>query len=308
MNATNPIGELVINWHLTEACNYRCQYCYATWTEDACTREVIHDRGATEELLQELYRFFRPNNSANQLGGHLGWSSVRLNLAGGEPLLHANRLPSLITQARQLGFDVSLISNGSRLNCELLDEIAPALTWLGISIDSASPASNRVIGRVDRLGRLLDLDELLANLLRARRRHPKLRIKLNTVVNQLNHGEDFGALIQHLAPDKWKVLRMLPVVNQNLVVSDLQFAAFVARHANFSEILCAEDNEDMRESYLMVDPKGRFFQNSCRIPGTGYAYSAPILKVGAEAAFSSMSFEHERFSVRYLPRAVGKRT
>lgn len=22
------VDELVINWHLTEACNYRCQYCY----------------------------------------------------------------------------------------------------------------------------------------------------------------------------------------------------------------------------------------------------------------------------------------
>lgn len=22
------VEELVINWHLTEACNYRCQYCY----------------------------------------------------------------------------------------------------------------------------------------------------------------------------------------------------------------------------------------------------------------------------------------
>lgn len=26
------LSELVINWHITEACNYRCRYCYAHWT------------------------------------------------------------------------------------------------------------------------------------------------------------------------------------------------------------------------------------------------------------------------------------
>lgn len=49
---------------------------------------------------------------------------------------------------------------------------------------------------------------------------------------------------------------MLPVVSQDLVVSDCQYAAFVARHRAFSPVLCAEDNHDMRESYLMVDPTG----------------------------------------------------
>lgn len=76
------------------------------------------------------------------------------------------------------------------------------------------------------------------------------------MVNRLNHGEDLGPLIRRLAPDKWKVLRMLPVVSQDLVVSDRQFTAFVARHHACSHVLCAEDNQDMREFYLMVDPTG----------------------------------------------------
>lgn len=297
---------LVINWHLTEACNYCCQYCYATWNESACPRELIHDPERTAALLSELYRFFWPGNHANPLASRMSWSSVRLNLAGGEPLLHANKLPVIVSQARALGFEVSLISNGSHLDHELLGRLAPQLTWLGISIDSASPATNRAIGRIDRRGRLLELDNLATRLGSARQANPDLHLKLNTVVNQLNHAEDLSALIRRFAPDKWKVLRMLPVINQHLAVSDEQFVAFVARHNTFANILCAEDNQDMHESYLMVDPHGRFFQNSPLIAGQGYAYSPPILQVGAEAAFAVMAFDPERFSARYIPVLAGE--
>lgn len=296
---------LVLNWHLTEACNYRCRYCYATWDESACRRELIHDPERTEALLSELSQFFQPDNPGNPLASRLAWSSVRLNLAGGEPLLHAGKLPSIISQAQ--GFEVSMITNGSQLDENLLLRLAPQLSWLGISIDSACPETNHAIGRVDRRGRLLNLLELASNLEGARQSSPGLRIKLNTVVNQLNHDEDLSALIQRMAPDKWKVLRMLPLVNHHLAVSDEQFAVFVARHRAFEQILCAEDNQDMHESYLMIDPHGRFFQNSPLIAGQGYVYSQPILEVGAAAAFSQMSFDSHRFSARYAQVKDGVR-
>ena len=63
--------QLVLNWHLTEACNYRCQYCYAAWKESACPRELIHDVEQTTALLRELYRFFHPTNHANPLASSL---------------------------------------------------------------------------------------------------------------------------------------------------------------------------------------------------------------------------------------------
>lgn len=57
----------------------------------------------------------------------------------------------------------------------------------------------------------------------------------------------------------------------------------------------------MHESYLMVDPYGRFFQNTpLLLAGQGYAYSRPILEVGAGMAFSEMSFDHKRFCARYI--------
>lgn len=213
---------------------------------------------------------------------------------------------TIINQARELGFDVSLISNGSLLEGRLLNQLAKKLTWLGISIDSINIVTNARIGRVDCRGRVLNLDELAASLIAARQSNPALRLKLNSVVNRLNHSEDLSPVIRKVTPDKWKILRMLPVVNQSLTVTDEQFAAFVVRHQSFGSILYAEDHHDMRESYIMLDPIGRFFQNSLKIPGAGYAYSRPILEVGAGAAFADVNFAHQRFCTRYLPTHAGE--
>lgn len=293
--------QLVINWHLTEACNYKCQYCYAAWNKATNTRELIYDTGRTEELLRALYRFFKPNNLNNPLTRQLNWSSIRLNLAGGEPLLHANKLPMIARYARELGFEVSMISNGSYLDKTLLNKLATQLTWLGLSIDSDSYLTNQLIGRSDRHSRQLDLNALASNLNEARLNNPNLRLKLNTVINQANQNENLSSLIQLFSPEKWKVLRVLPVVNENLIITDEQFGQFIARHKSFNQIMYVEDNQDMCESYLMVDPHGRFFQNSQLIAGAGYAYSEPILTAGTQAAFSEMDFDHNLFSDRYNP-------
>ncbi len=296
---------LVINWHITEACNYSCRYCYAKWDEAASSRELIRDPEKTEALLAELYRFFAPGNAGNPLRGMIRWNNVRLNLAGGEPLLHHRRLPDVIRQARALGFEASLITNASRLTGEMVAALAPHLTWLGISIDSASGTTNRAIGRADRHGNQLDLETLAEALDAARAAHPQLNLKLNTVVNKLNTDEDLSPVITRLAPDKWKALRMLPLVTDELAVSDEDFNGFVARHQHFATILCAEDNQEMRDSYLMVDPCGRFFQNGQQEVGQGYIYSQPITEVGAARAFGDISFNPDRFCARYPLSAKG---
>lgn len=290
---------IVINWHLTEDCNYRCRFCYAKWTKSNYPFELIHNQVDTVALLNELSRFFNPEESSNPFKTSQVSHSVRLNLAGGEPLLHTSKILHIVSQARGLGFEVSLISNGSMINNELLSQLAPQLAWLGISIDSCSLFTNQAIGRVDHCGRLLDLDYLATSLKRVRYENSCLRLKLNTVVNKLNHYEDLSPLIRSFAPDKWKVLRMLPVVNQRLTVNDQQFSSFLDRHSAFAHILHAEDNQDMLESYLMIDPYGRFFQNSPRLSGNGYVYSRPILSVGATTAFSEMAFDLNRYDSRY---------
>ena len=289
------ILTLVINYHITEACNYGCRYCYAAW-QKSDGKELFHDFQKGFDLLEEV----------SQLKSTLGSvsSPMRLNFAGGEPLLYSDKLQQLIEYASLLGMETSIITNASLLTRERLMSMAPYLGVLGISLDSANNTSNCLIGRSDRNGLILNIDALASMLSEVRSLFPQIQFKMNTVVNRHNHHEDFVDLLDTLKPDKWKVLRMLPVTTNDLAVTDQEYTHFVHRHEQYADIMFAEDNSDMRASYLMIDPKGRFFQNDSTTPESGYHYSRPILEVGAGAALSDIHFDYSKFVSRYQPHSV----
>lgn len=286
-SALSSAHPIVINWHVTEACNFTCQYCYAKWQKPH-RRDLIRDKAATKALLDSLYLRFH---------SELAKTRPRLNFAGGEPLLHASLLLEAARYARSIGFDVSLITNGSRLDESLTADLAPTLSMLGLSIDSAAPEVQAAIGRSDRRGRCLDLDMLAEQVHLAKRVNPTLTIKINTVVCSANWEDDLSSLIRRFAPQRWKVLRMLPAVGGDLEATDSQFQAYVARHSALSNLMTVEDNGDMQGSYIMIDPTGRFFQN--RPDAQGYDYSAPILEAGAEKAFTQIGWSAVKFERRY---------
>ncbi|WP_298236625.1 viperin family antiviral radical SAM protein [uncultured Azohydromonas sp.] len=298
------VDELVVNWHVTEACNYRCGYCYAAWQREDGRRDVVRDEQATRELVSALWAGFHPGNTANALSRTLRWSHVRLSIAGGEPMLYPQQVLDIARQARELGMRVSLITNGSRLpEGEALEALARQLDVLGLSLDSFSTAHNLRIGRADSRDRTLSLADMATRLRRARAANPRLQVKINTVVSAVNAGEDLVRALDLLRPDRWKVLRMLPVVNSNLAVDDEAFASFVARHAGRVAGMSVEDNTDMLGSYVMVDPQGRFFQNGTGTQGS-YFYSQPITRDTVHRAFASVPFLAERFAARYRPMAT----
>lgn len=300
-SARPHVSELVINWHITEACNFSCRYCYAKWNGDE--KELIHNWGRTEKLLDEIASFFAPDNPSNPLQKALSWSSVRLNVAGGEPLLYPGVVLRVLAHARSLGLNTSIITNGSRLSDDLMVQLAPLVSMIGVSIDSNSVLTNLGVGRVDRGGALLKTQELAVLLAKARTLNPELNIKLNTVVNALNADEDMGKTLDAFRPDRWKVFRMLPVVTGDLAVSSEAFEAFVARHARFKDVMCVEDNDVMSESYLMLDPLGRFFQNTRG--QQGYDYSEAVDVVGARRAFTDWRFAVGSFASRYSQVTIG---
>jgi radical S-adenosyl methionine domain-containing protein 2 len=301
-NTHNP-KQLVINWHLTEACNYSCRYCYAHWQRDESVRDLIRQDYQIHQLLSELRGFFDPINSRNPLAWKMAWSNTRLNIAGGEPLLFPSVVEDTVKFARRVGLRASLITNGSLLTEQIARRIGAGLEVLGISIDSAQPFSNRLIGRINSQGEFLDLGQLHKAVEAIRERNPAIKIKLNTVVNRVNWQDDFSDLISLIEPDKWKVLRVLPVTDQSMTITDEEFQFFLNRHRKYRKIAVIEDNQDMVESYIMVDPQGRFFQNSpC---SAGYEYSQPILGVGAEKAFSQVNFDVEKFISRYPGNGEG---
>lgn len=293
------ILPLVINWHLTEACNFRCHYCYGKWDSKNLGADLVRSSSQRRALIEALHLFFRPDNLENPLLSQLSWDRVRLNLAGGEPLLYAKYLPALLDEARDAGFDTSIITNGSLLNSNMMRDVIPSLSWLGVSLDSVRKTTNLIIGRTDSRDRVLDTDHLYRQLRSARQINPHLRIKINTVVNQSNHHESLADALDSIHPDRWKVLRILPIYSKRDAISQEQFDAFINRHQRFQHVMAVEDNLDMTGTYLMIDPLGRFFQNEGEC-GNGYLYSDPILEVGVAEAFRQIYFRPAGFASRYL--------
>ncbi|PWQ97255.1 viperin family antiviral radical SAM protein, partial [Leucothrix pacifica] len=258
------VDQLVINWHATEVCNYRCDYCYAKWSDKQDLREIIHDPYKSKLLLKKLYQYFQPNNIQNPLSNVLRWKSVRLNIAGGEPTLYKEKLIYILEQARSVGFDTSIITNGSASSdLSFMHTLSNLVSMIGISIDSSSQEDNTVIGRENKRGEQLGVDDLVKALAVARSVNPDIVVKLNSVINHVNYLSDMNDMVRKLQPNKWKVLRVLPVITNALSITDQEFRGFVERHSSLSECMVVEDNQDMTESYIMVDPP--LCQDSCRL-------------------------------------------
>ncbi len=282
--------ELVVNWHITEACNYHCNYCFAKW--DKQKNELMNDENSVSKLMDEIQKLPAILN-----GKYLTeFESIRLNLVGGETFLNIRKVTRIIHQAKQRKFSLSAITNGSRLNNELVTLIANDFNSIGFSVDSLDSPTNIKIGRTEKSG-VMDTDKVLKDISLIKELNPSIDIKINTVVSSLNQTEDLSAFIDQAAPNKWKVFKVLPVITRENEVSQDDFIEFLERHSKFENIISSEDNDEMTDSYLMIDPIGRFFQNS--ILGSGYSYSTPIVNTGIEEALNEINFDPEKFHGRY---------
>lgn len=290
----NKVDELVINWHITEACNYNCTYCFAKWGKP---NELHRSLEAIEKLLDNLAVYFIKGNPS--LKQKLGYENVRLNIAGGEPMMLGSTFSIVLMLAKQKGFKTSVITNGHYLLNSKFDLPNNVLDMVGISFDSQSYDVRCQIGRVDRKGNSLSSDDLKLALVKLSSTQLGLKTKINTVVNKLNWQEDFSSFISEINPYKWKVLQVMPYGEDNLLISNEQFNHFVAKHSHAGLSIFAESNFAMTESYLMIDPKGCFYQNT--LGGSGYKYSESINNVGVIKALKQISFNEAVFIARYLP-------
>lgn len=270
-----------VNFHLWKPCNFGCNFCFAVFNDDAALRTV---RGGLPEAdalrILEMLR-------------HAGVE--KMNFAGGEPT-GCPYLSRALRYARELGFVVSIVTNGAKLR-QVLDAAPGCVDWVGLSVDSANEETQAALGRGngDHVRRSIEHFQLL---------HSRgIHVKLNTVVTSLNWQEDMTDFVMKVQPERWKIFQVLLVEGQNeeevklLLITREQFNSFVDRHSDLAVkgiMMAPEDNEHMTGSYAMIDPLGRFFSNA-----TGrHVYSRPILDVGVAAAFSDIAFYPDRFESR----------
>lgn len=292
MNTVNT--PLVINWHITEACNYSCNGCYSKWNHQ---REVWNDAANVRAVIENIAEFHRKNFGP-------GASPWRLSVVGGEPVLFAEKACMTVETARQNGADVSVITNGSHL--ENIYPVAHMLSQVGISIDSFDHQTNLRIGR-QCAGKTLDFEDVSRKFSELRRLNSRIRLKINTVVNQNNFDETLVDKVAALGVAKYKILRQMPFGDCK-GVTDQQFYTFLKN--NYREELFAgdgqerhiyvEDNSVMTGSYLMISPSGCLFQNG----NEEYQYSDPLMDTPFEDALRQIHFDLDKFCSRYTTSAT----
>jgi radical S-adenosyl methionine domain-containing protein 2 len=269
-----------VNFHLWEPCNMRCKFCFATFLD---MKQTILPKGhLPKEQSLEVVR---------QLAA-AGFQKI--TFVGGEPTL-CPWLIELIQEAKKLGMNTGIVTNGTRLTADYLSELRPYLDWIGLSVDSLNEETNVSIGRAITGKKALNRNHYyeLVELINSFR----FLLKINTVVNRLNLEENLSEFIRRSKTSRWKVFQVLPIEGENdrfirnFEISSYEFDAYLQRHSELGEILVPERNEVMKGSYAMVDPAGRFFENS-----TGaLQYSQPILTVGVKEAYRQSHPSAQKF-------------
>lgn len=262
-----------VNWHITNACNFSCIYCDATFSRMPPSSRISEEDG-------------------RRIITMLAAAGVdKINFVGGEPTLHPHLL-SWVSFSRSCGLTTAMITNGAKLVSAGGHAVLEYLDWCGLSLDSGSPATQAA------LGRKIDDPVAFAGRFSEIMQSAGVASKLNSVVTQLNIADDLTELVRTLNPKRWKIFQYLPVqderCDQRLEVTNDEFGSFVRRHAGLCPpgVMAWEDNDRMIGSYVMIDPFGRFFD--ARRDDNGAicrTYSSPILDGGVVPSLSALNYD-----------------
>jgi radical S-adenosyl methionine domain-containing protein 2 len=276
----------VVNYHITNRCNYHCAYCFGKF--DGQKDPMLED---AKRIVDNIASYFFQNEITDG----------RINFAGGEPTLYAH-LDELINYASSLGIRVSIVTNGSLLTPELVCSWQGKVSCIGISIDSIDNNTNITIGRCCR-NKAKDLPHW--NGLAKAIHECNIDLKVNTVVSRLNLDEDLSELYRALGPKKIKLFQMhlIDGINdqaKSYEITEREFVDFCERHRAFESVMVAEPCGSMENSYLMVNPKGKFqLNNNGAYQTFGDLNTTSILEI-----LKTVPLDFEKFDSRYVKEAV----
>ncbi|XP_063771527.1 S-adenosylmethionine-dependent nucleotide dehydratase RSAD2 isoform X1 [Pseudophryne corroboree] len=272
-----------VNYHFTRQCNYKCGFCFHT----AKTSFVLPIEEAKKGL-----------SMLKDAG------MEKINFSGGEPFMQdrghfVGKLVEYCKQDLQLP-SVSIVSNGSLITEKWFKSYGEHLDILAVSCDSFDEGVNKLIGRGQ--GRKNHVEKLIT--IRKWCQEYNVAFKINSVINRYNVDEDMNKEITMVNPIRWKVFQCLIIEGENcgedalrqaeqFIITDDEFKGFLDRHKNM-KCLVPESNQQMRDSYLILDEYMRFLdcRNNRKDP------SRSILDVGVENAIKFSGFDEKMFFKR----------
>ena len=245
-NENDQDGIRSANLHINGACNYRCKFCFA--------RNLIRETKSPEQ--------WRPILEKLKFMG-----IDKINLAGGEPTMYPKFL-EMCSLIKGLGFTVSVVTNGSLIDRQMIESMKGIVDWVGLSIDSPFNHVEKELGRqcegVNHIANIINVADMAHDA--------GMNIKLNITVVRQSWNSDFTEIIKRTKPNRVKVFQVLKVEGENestfdeCSVTAEQWSSFVSRHENIvlenGEKIVFEGGNDMIDSYLMLDPVGRIMRNT----------------------------------------------
>ena len=205
--------NLKVNLHVCEYCNYHCAHCFAKF-------------GCKATLPAENWAKIADNVISSGLVSEI-------NIAGGEPLLHPQMI-EIVDCIRSYGLPVSLVTNGSLVTEDWIRRNGKKFKTIGFSVDALTPELQRTIGRCTNSGERIAPEEFGRKIALLREVNPEIRIKINTVVSQVNKHDNLAEYIRLWNVDRWKLLKMQIFddgihCNEGIKISDTEYDNYVSR-------------------------------------------------------------------------------
>lgn len=141
-------SPIITSWNLTQSCNFRCVHCLYNETEYSSKDDL-----STEQAL----------NLADEL---IAAGVITVELSGGETFLRPD-IMDIIRRFKENNVGVSLLTNGSLLTDEIINELAelfnPYTDEVRISLDAATVETFKKIRRSDKFNKINENIKKLTN-------------------------------------------------------------------------------------------------------------------------------------------------
>ena len=179
---------------LTNRCNHKCSFCFYA--------EHIGVEADKPSLETEIIK------SKLKEAKQLGTKAISFT-GGGEPTIHKD-YEKILIYAKEIGFDVGTITNGSAITSRNVDTLIDNLQWIRISMAGGDRESYQKVQGVDQFDLIVKNVKLLSN--RNKEKNGNLNIGIRTLVTPENiHTlENFAQMIKdfkidyyQLAPDQF---------------------------------------------------------------------------------------------------------
>lgn len=236
------IGEVIVSWIITHACQERCAYCISP--------------EKTKEITSEEEHFAIQN--------HLIKTGLTKNrYIGGEPLIIPH-LSKLIIDAHEQGVDTRLSTNGILLTKEKFKELKNHLNSIALPFETCNDEINKNIRGTN------NHSEIIKSRIDMIKDAGNIGLLINTCVHKenINELEELGSLLNEKGIDHWKLRRFNSASGRGAVpnkerfeITDEEFFYIVDKlKKQYPNLKIDGRMPSKLSTRLMVSPQGELYR------------------------------------------------